>query len=241
MKRILMFSCLAVFLFTSCNYIGGKRVNGNGNIISQNRSAGSFNRVDVSGALDVYIKQDSSLSVRVETDENLQELVEVYEQGGTLHISPRDNYNLNPSNKSVKVFVSAPHFRSLNVSGASSIYSESKVVSNETLDIDISGASKIKIDANAPRINTELSGASNVLISGETRDFNVEGSGASGIKCFDLKTENTTIDISGACSAEVFASVKLDVEASGASSVKYRGAPAITQHTSGASSLKRVD
>ena len=241
MKRITLLFFLAVFIFCSCNYMGGKRINGNGNVISQNRSAGGFNAVDVSRAIDVYIKQDSVQSVRVETDENLQELVEVHEKNGTLYITSHDNYNLNPSNNSVKVFVSAPAFRSVEVSGASKIYGENKFTSNETFDIDISGASEVKINVNAPRVNAHLSGASNLTIMGETRDFNVEGSGASGAKCFDLKTENTTVDISGACSAEVFASLKLDVEASGASNVKYRGAPAITQDISGASDLKKVD
>ena len=57
----------------------------------------------------------------------------------------------------------------------------------------------------------------------------------------DLLTENTRVDISGASSADVFASVKLDVQASGASGVKYRGAAAVTQDVSGASNVKKVD
>jgi hypothetical protein len=241
MKRFILFSCLAILIFSSCSYIGGKRVNGNGNVISQNRTTGSFNAVDVSGALDVYLKQDSSQSIKVEADENLQELIEIHEQNGILYISPRENYNLNPSNKGIKIYVSAPAFRRFDVSGASNILCENKITSNESFDIDISGASSVKINVNAPSVNTEVSGASNLTIMGETRDFIVRGSGASGMKCFDLKTENTSVDISGACSAEVFASVKLDVEASGASGVKYRGTPAITQDISGASDLKKVD
>jgi hypothetical protein len=241
MKRIVLFSFFAILLFSSCSYVGGKRIRGDGNVISQDRTVGQFNNVDVSGAIDVYIKQDSAQpGVKVEADANLQELVEVYEQNGTLYISPRDHYNLRPS-KAIKVFVSAPRYRRLDVSGASNIFSENKIVSTESLDIDISGASGIKIDLKAPRVNTEVTGASKAVLTGETRDFNVEGTGASDVKCFDLKTENTTLGISGACSAEVFASVKLDVDASGASGVRYKGSPAVTQDLSGASSLKKVD
>ena len=190
----------------------------------------------------MYLRQDSvQQAIKVETDENLQDLVEIHEENGVLYISPRNNYNLDPSNKKVKVFVTAPHFRALGVSGASNIYSENKLTSAETLDIDLSGASEIKMDVKAPRINTEITGASSVILTGETKDFNIEGSGASGIKCFGLLTENTTLDVSGAFSAEVFASAKLDVHASGASGVKYRGTPAVTQDLSGASSIKKVD
>lgn len=242
MKKLFLFSFFGIIIFCSCNYVGGKRVDGNGNIISQDRTTGKFHSIDVSGAINVYVKQDSvQQAIKVETDENLQELIEIHEENGILYISPRDNFNLDPSNNKIKVFVTAPHYRSLHVSGASNIYSENKLTSAETLDIDLTGASEIKLDVKAPRINADLTGASTVIITGETKDFNIEGSGASDVKCFDLLTENTTMDISGAFSAEVNASVKLDVNASGASGIKYKGSPAVTQDLSGASSVSKVN
>ena len=67
----------------------------------------------VSGAIHVYVKQDSSQQpVKVETDENLQDLVEIYESNGVLYISPEDNYNLDPT-KSVTVYVAAPIIKAL--------------------------------------------------------------------------------------------------------------------------------
>ena len=93
----------------------------------------------------------------------------------------------------------------------------------------------------APRISAEVSGASNITLAGETKDLRLEGSGASHFKCMDLLTENTKVGISGASSAEVFASVKLEVEASGASGVKYRGPASVSQDVSGASSVKKAD
>jgi hypothetical protein len=242
MKRNFLFTFSGILILFSCNYIGGKRIGGNGNIVTQNRTTGKFNSVDVSGAINVYLKRDSAQqAIKVETDENLQEYLDIHESNGVLYISPRDNYNLDPSNNKIKVFVAAPYFRAISVSGASNIYSENMLTSSETVDIDLSGASEVKIDMKAPRINAEISGASSVILSGETKDFNVEGSGASDIKCFDLLTENTTLDISGAFSAEVYASVKLDVQASGASGIKYKGNAAVNQDVSGASSVKKVD
>jgi hypothetical protein len=242
MKRIFFLYFLAALVFASCSYMGGKRVHGNGNVVSQDRTTGKFNSVHVSGALDVYLKQDSAQqAVKVETDENLQELIETREENGILYISPRNNYNLDPSNEKIKIFVTAPHFRSLGVSGASNIYTENRITSVEPLDIDLSGASEIKLDIKAPRINTEASGASSVILTGETKDLNIQGSGASDIKCFGLMTENTSLDVSGAFTAEVFASVKLDIQASGASDIKYKGAASVTQDLSGASSIRKVD
>ena len=243
MKKLLLLSFLGILIFSSCDYMDGKRVRGNGNIVTRDRSAtGKFHSVDVSGAISVYVKQDSvQQTVRVEADENLQDLIDIHEENGTLYISPKDNFNLDPSSKSIKVFVTAPHFRNLDVSGASNIYSENRLTSSETLDIELTGASEAKLDVKAPRINAEMTGASTVTLSGETKDLNIGGAGASGVNGFDLKTENTTLDISGACSAEIFASVKLDVQATGASEVKYKGSPSVTQDITGASSIRKVD
>ena len=241
MKKVFLVSFLVLLIFSSCRFMGWKGINGSGNIVTQSRTTEKFNSVDVSGAINVYVKQDSAQqTIKVETDDNLQKYIDIHEDNGVLYISQRDNYSLDPSKK-IKVYVSATYFKRFNISGASNIYSENKLVSSETLDIDMSGASEIKLDVKAPRINADITGASSVMISGETKDFNVEGSGASDIKSFDLMTENTTLDISGACSAEVFASVKLDVQASGASGIKYKGNAAVNQDVSGASSVKKVD
>jgi hypothetical protein len=240
MKGSFLLLMLTAFGFSSCSYFG-KRVNGNGNITTKEHRTGQFHSVDVSGAIHVYVKQDSVMQpVKVETDENLQELVDVYESNGVLYVSPEDNFNLNPT-KSITVYVSAPHYKGLAVSGASWIRGENKLISSETFDIGASGASEIKLEVKAPRINAEISGASEIILAGEARDLNLEGSGASHFKCLDLLTENTRVGISGASSADVFASVKLDVEASGASGVKYRGAAAVTQDVSGASNVKKLD
>ncbi|MCP2936704.1 DUF2807 domain-containing protein, partial [Salmonella enterica subsp. enterica serovar Typhimurium] len=65
---------------------------------------------------------------------------------------------------------------------------------------------------------------------------------ASDAKCFDLKSENTKVEISGAGDAEVFASVQLDARVSGAGSVKYKGnAASVNQKVSGAGSVKKVE
>jgi len=57
-----------------------------------------------------------------------------------------------------------------------------------------------------------------------------------------MKAENTKVDISGAGSAEVYASVKLDAEVSGAGSIKYKGnAGNVIQQVSGAGSVKKAE
>lgn len=240
MRKAVFFSLLIMIVVSGCREFSKKRLRGNGNIKTETRSTGQFTNVHVSGSIDLYIRQDSVHSARIETDENLIGHIRVDNENGTLYIEQEDNYNLRPS-RSIKVFVSGNFFRKIRVSGACDVYSENQVVSDEAMEIDLSGASDLQMDIKAPKISVELSGAGTVSLKGETKDFHADISGSADIKCFTLLTENTNLEISGAGSAAVFASVKLDVSVSGAGSVQYKGNPSVNQSISGAGSVKKAD
>jgi hypothetical protein len=240
MNRIFLAAIFFSVTLTSCHFGSGRRMDGNGIIKSETRSVGTFNSVDVSGNIDVYVKQDSVASVKIEADENLQEYVHITVDGGVLEINEEDGYDLQ-SAKGIKVYVSGASFKNFEASGACDIYSENKVTGTNEIGINVSGSSSVKMELNAPAIRAELSGASHLDLKGETKKISLNGSGASGITCFELLSEETHVELSGACNADVFASVKLDVDVSGASHVKYKGNATVTQEASGASSVKKVE
>lgn len=226
---------------SSCYYFGGKRVKGNGNIITEERGVSPFSEVEVSGAADVYIAQGPAGPVKIETDENLMQYVEVESHGNTVEIKYKRGYNLRPTSK-LKVYLTSPSYSRLDVSGACNIYGREMITLGNPLTMKVSGAGDIKVDLNAPKVTAKISGAGNVNMKGQTKDVEIHISGAGDAKCYDLLSENTEVHISGAGSAEVFASVSLDAQVSGAGSVKYRGnAPKVEQKVSGAGSVKKVE
>ena len=240
MKKIALFS-LVIFVFASgCREIAGRRVKGSGHVITEDRTASGFNNVDISGALDVYVKQDSVASVKVEADDNILEYIEVHVQGSTLEIYTENNIRLRPSNK-IKVYISNPEYKEIQVSGASSVRCENEITSADAIDIGLSGASDGRLELNAPKISVGLTGASNASVRGKTKDFEGSASGASEIRGFDLLSENANVDASGASHIEIFASVKIDGQASGASSVNYKGNAQSNVGKSGASSVNKKD
>jgi hypothetical protein len=240
MKNFILTGIIILVTASGCREVFGKRIRGNGHIQAESRSLTAFKNIDVSGSINIYVKHDSVFSVKVESDENLLQYVEVYNEAGTLQIHERDGVNLKPTHE-IKVFVAGPDFNRFEASGACNIYSENRVNGSKAIEIDLSGASDVKMDIKSPRVNAELSGAGTINIKGETKDFSVKGSGSTDIKCFDLMAENVDVRISGAGDAEVFASVKLDVHVSGAGDVKYKGSANVSQKVSGAGSVRKVD
>lgn len=240
MRNIFIAGLSFLILFSSCRQIFAKRIRGNGNIVTQTRSLGDFNSIRVSGNINVYASQDSVTSVKIETDENLQEYVEVINDGSVLRIHTKEGYNPRPS-KTIKVYVSSAEYKSFEASGSCDMFSDGQISSTGALDFHASGSCKITMDVNAPKVSAHVTGACDVILKGETKDFTVDGSGSTDIRCFDLKADNVTVDLAGSGDAEVFANSSLNGSASGSADIKYKGDAHPNIKSSGAVSIKKAD
>jgi len=142
----------------ACHNILGKRVRGNGNIKTEDRSVSDFKNVEVDGAAKVLVSQSDHSSVRIECDENLLGYMEVSQQGDRVIIRERHGYHLVPTND-IKVYVSTKVYNQIKVSGAVDIIGQSKISNPEDLALSVSGAGDIKMDVDAPRLTADVSGS----------------------------------------------------------------------------------
>lgn len=230
---------VSALILSSCHYIMGERISGNGHIVSEQKNVGSFNSIDASGQVTVHVRQDASASVKIETDQNLQSYLDVFTEGNTLVIRTKQGFHLDPS-KDIIAYVNAPVFRNIELSGQCDIIGDSPISGNEPLSLHVSGQGDINLEVRVPKISTEISGQGNVALKGQVTDFEASVSGQGDVKCFDLITDNTTLDISGDSDIEVTANKQLNIEASGSSSVRYKGNANVNQNISGAGSVKKV-
>lgn len=237
--QIIILICL-IGACTSCGYIGQKRVRGNGQLKTETMTVQSFERLEVSGAADVVLKQDAAVSVKVEGDENLLPYIEVFNEGNTLLVKTKRGYNLRPKRKLV-VYISSPVYKKIQVSGAGEIRSENLLSSKEKFSFGLSGAGDIRLSLDAPEVAINVSGAGSIKLEGKTRNLDLGVSGAGDVNCFDLLTENTNVSISGAGDADIYASVKLTGHVSGAGDIRYKGGAVSEIRTSGAGGVKKMD
>src|SRR5579862_2854866 len=236
MRRFILVTLMLPFLMSACRFLG-RRVHGNGNIRTEEHSISGFKDLEVSSNVNVYVSQGDFKPVRIEGDENLLPYLEVIQSGDRLIIRTRNDFNLDGT---IRVYVTAPVFRSIGLSGAGDIIAENKITSSESLSISLSGAGDIKMDIDAPSLTANISGVGSLYLKGQTKDVDMDISGAGSAHCYDLLTENTKIGISGVGSAEVYASVKLEAHVSGAGSVDYKGnATDVTQDVSGVGSINK--
>jgi len=200
-------------IFSFNTNFGGEK--GSGNIKTESREVTNFKSIDVSGAFEVEIIAQKDFSLEVEADDNLLPLIRTEVDGETLRI--KSEKGLKTSNP-LKIRISAPDISGLELSGASKVNLAN--LSNDSLSLDSSGASKIKIE-------------------GTTGNFDIEMSGASKLDAENLKAENVNVESSGASNLNVFVTNVLKANLSGATNVTYSGSPkSVDKKTSGASSVK---
>lgn len=234
----LIFFCF-ILAFAACKFIGGKRITGNRQVTTQQRNITDFNAIKVAGSFDVYVSQGASYAVRVEAEDNLMEYIEVEKDGNVLEVDFKDNYSIQTHNP-VKVYITAPTYTSLKVAGSGNIISETRITHASQLDIDIVGSGDVKLEVDAPTINTEIGGSGSAVLKGTTQNFNADIAGSGELKAYNLLSENMDIGIAGSGDAEVFASKKLDIKVAGSGNVNYKGNPAVSQSISGSGSVKKV-
>ena len=183
---------------------------------TETRTITGFKKIEAGGAINLGISAQNEYGVEIQADDNLLADIKTEVSGETLKIYSEDK--ISPKTKII-IKISMPAIEGLDVSGASS-GNISNVVA-DSLDLQASGASKIKID-------------------GQVKNLRADANGASSIDAENLRTENAKVEASGASKAMIVAINDLNVSASGASKITYTGEPKnIKQNSSGASSVTK--
>jgi hypothetical protein len=241
---ILGFGVVSVALLAGCTLAEeiSSRVTfitGSGNVVTKEENITGFDKVDVSNAFKVDIRQGDTFDVVIRIDDNLVQYLEVVKRGSTLKIGLKPGRAYNIRKATMEADVTMPELTGLELSGASQA-TITGFESARDLDVDVSGASQLWGDIKAGDAQFDVSGASQVTLSGFAGDVTIDASGASTADLAGFAVDDANVEASGASKVTLNASGRLDVDASGASHVYYLGNPTLGKiDTSGASSVNR--
>lgn len=234
-----MASLFLLILLSSCSYMGGKRVTGDGELSTQDRNVGELRGVEVTGSMQVIVSQGPTTTVRIEADRNLHSYIVTELDGDVLQVHPKRGYNLRPR-AHIKIYVTAPQYHTLAITGSGKIQSASKITGAEKLKVDITGSGNIVADVDAPTVQTEITGSGSITLNGNTRTLGSEINGSGDVHGFNLLSEATEVEINGSGNAEVYASKQLNINIAGSGDVQYKGSPTVNQSIAGSGKIRQV-
>jgi hypothetical protein len=239
----------AMLWSVGCNKLN--RIDGNNQLITENRQLVSFNRVVNEGTFNVYVKQDTIFEVTVEAESNLVPHIRTLVSGNSLVIDTRENlHNYFPMN----VYVRTPFINGVHLKGSG--YMQLDSLDTDNLEIELSGSGNIKgqtstnyikatisgsgsIDlyAVSSATDTKISGSGDIKLVGESFSGTHTISGSGSIRASNFLQNEIIAKISGSGNMYLNVSDKLDVTISGSGSVYYIGNPQLTINKTGSGSV----
>jgi Putative auto-transporter adhesin, head GIN domain len=216
------------FIFTAC-----EKVNGDGPIVTENRSTSQFNGIDVRIDADVQVAQHPNYKLEINAQQNILDVLDTYVSNNILIIKFRNDVNVR-THRPITIVLSAPMISSMRLSGSGNMEAAGTLTPPD-MDLEVSGSGNLRIQQlNTGNIDAFVSGSGNIEVgSGTATDERVDISGSGGIDLSNVSAQKATTFTSGSGNMRVNASQQLKVTISGSGNVFYRGNPTITTTISG--------
>lgn len=208
----------------SCNFSMnlGPGLDGNRNVVISDRNISeNFDNIKVSEGLDLYITQGNTVSLSVEADENLQDIIVTEVENNTLKIHTTENIR---NSASKKIMLSIKDVKSIKASSGSDVYSTNTIKVNE-LDLTTSSGADMELDVETKNLKCAASSGSDMKLRGKTVYFKGEASSGSDIKASSLKAETADVKASSGADISIDTSKEITAKASSGGDIKYSGNP----------------
>ena len=232
------------FIFISAIFLLGfnsysQEIKGNGNVVTQERTITSFTRLSIDGVFNVFINQGEKEVVKVETDENLQSVIETINTGSTLNIKWKEKASVKKSTK-MNIYVTIKELKSRDISGVGDV-STTSILKLENLELKISGVGNTSLEMNCKSFTADISSVGNIKLKGTADNVSVTASGTGNLKALDFIVKKLSINVSGTGNVEVYADEEINITSSGIGNISYKGNAVVkTMNTSGIGKVKKL-
>ena len=228
-------------LTSSCVGFNEKNVKLSGVTKVSTKEVSAFDKVDVSGAIDVIVNIGNKSEVVIEADSAIMPYIVTEVKDRELKIYNKDIIGFyNFKNNKILVTITTPSILELESSGACDVTIND--LKTDMFKVSLSGACDLIGSFECNVLDFESSGSSDSKLRGKVKNCNIELSGACDIKALDLEVDSLKIEGSGSSNVEITVQNSLDVELSGASELRYKGEPKyIKTDMSGVSNLTKID
>lgn len=210
------------FVFNSCSLNWGSNCEKEtSERVMKTVTLSSFNKIELIGSHDVYLKQDSEQKVEIESSQNVIDLLNTSVVDGTWKI---DFSRCIQSKKGVKIFISIPEIAAIKVIGSGDIESDGTLKGN-TLNLELDGSGDIDLKLKYDELSAEIQGSGDIDLKGKVEKQKVEIQGSGDYNAFKMDSESCVVEINGSGEAAVSSSKKLYARVNGSGDISYAGNP----------------
>ena len=223
MRKILLAAACGCIMSQAAIAQKQETLEGNGKLVTKEVPVSSFDALKASGVYELRLSQGNKETVKIEADENLQELFQVRNEGNKLIIDMKklENKNLKSKNK-MRVYVTFKKIKEMELSTVGNVGSDEEL-SFDDLDMKNKSVGNVDLKLTANKIDLENKSVGNVKLSGKAQNAVVKNQGVGSIEAGDFVVQTMNIENSGIGHAEVNAEKDLKVKDSFLGKVKNKG------------------
>ncbi|TKD63447.1 head GIN domain-containing protein [Flavobacterium sp. ASW18X] len=241
MKNGILVALTCIFTL-SAHAQWGKRIKGNGNVVTLERSVNDYDGIAISGWFDVKLVSGSEGELTLKGEENLLDYIITEVDNGVLVIKTEKGVNLKPSSYKNGIYITVPveEIDELSLSGSGDITS-STTLKGASLETRVSGSGDVTLDVDVNHLEARLSGSGDMDLSGQASNFEVTISGSGDISAYDLTAKNVEATVSGSADIEITVEKSLNARVSGSGNITYKGNPSkVKSKSSGSGDVSRA-
>jgi hypothetical protein len=215
-----IFVLSAIGLTTQACLFNG--VSGSRNVTTENREINSdFNKLDVSQGIEVILTQGNSVTLSIEADDNLHEILMTEVKDSVLNIYFKENVS---QRKASKVYLTIPQVSGINTSSGAEVNGQNTF--NATfINFDASSGSEINMRLIAQEVSANSSSGSDITLMGTCQMLIANSSSGSEINAGQLIAQVVKADASSGADIDVNAVDKFTGNASSGASIDTEGNP----------------
>jgi len=209
---------------------------GNNQLTKQELVLPTFERIEVSGSMYVYLREDSVQKVEVELESNLVGDLNKSVTNGKWRIDFDKCVN---ERKRVNVFISMPRLKEIRLDGSGEVTSQTDFHGGD-LVVQLNGSGKIDLSTFYSNILVSTNGSGNVALKGKSSSLNATISGSGEQHLFGLTSDEGNVEINGSGEMELNISKSLIAKISGSGKVRYKGLPTVSSSIDGSGSVENI-
>ncbi len=211
---------------------------GNGNIVKQQRTIGSFSKLTVRVGMRVQIAAGDAGTAELEGESNILEHVLTEVKNGELTVMLAQNKSYNQT-KGVTVTIHVAKLDNILVSTGCSVQSELPIQS-DNLTATVETGSRITFPVATKKLKLTVKDGSQANIQGTAAEADIRMSGAGKLTADKLTIARANVQLDGASRADIHVTETLSASADGVSTVNFTGNPTVTSmETSGLSKIRK--
>ncbi len=203
----------------------GKKISGNGDVVTKTRSISDYDEVKLKGSLDVSLIAGTEGKVTIKGESNLIEYVMTEVENNVLKIYVEKGYYLKISRGS-KIVVTVPFedLSKVTLSGSGDIYSKD-IIKATNFKTGVSGSGNIKLEVEAQNAKGYVTGSGDLALSGSSESFDCTVTGSGDLEAYKLQAKEVNASVTGSGDIYVTATNSLKARVSGSGDITYKGNP----------------